>query len=38
MPIEQGRQRFEELKQAPPVLPAEMPAVKVRRKLRIPAQ
>lgn len=38
MPIEQVRQRFEELKTGePPKLPVEVPVVKVRRKLRIPA-
>ena len=38
LPIEQARQRFEELKTGePPKLPLEVPVVKVRRKLRIPA-
>lgn len=38
MPIEQGRQLFDELKSGePPKLPVEIPIVKVRRKLRIPA-
>lgn len=38
MPVEQARQRFEELKAGEvPVLPPEVPVVKVRRKLRIPA-
>lgn len=37
MPIEQVRQRFDELKAGePPQLPPEIPVVKVRRKLRIP--
>ncbi len=36
LPIEQGRQQFEEMKQEPvEVLP--LPLVKVRRKLRIPS-
>lgn len=38
VPIEQVRQRFDELKSGePPKLPPEVPVVKVRRKLRIPA-
>jgi hypothetical protein len=37
VPLEQARQRFDELKAGePPKLPAEVPVVKVRRKLRIP--
>jgi len=36
--VEQARQRFDELKAGePPQLPIEVPVVKVRRKLRIPA-
>ena len=39
IPVEQVRQRFEELKAGePPKLPTEIPVVKVRRKLRIPAE
>lgn len=38
IPVEQVRQRFNELKAGePPTLPPEIPVVKVRRKLRIPA-
>ena len=38
VPIEQVRQRFDELKASDtPKLPAEVPVLKVRRKLRIPA-
>lgn len=37
IPVEQARQRFEELKAEPPRMPVEVPVVKVRRKLRIPA-
>ena len=38
MPIEQARQYFEELKMGePPKVPEGIPVVKVRRKLRIPA-
>lgn len=37
LPIEQARQQFEELKNAPPVSP-DIPVVKVRRKLRIPVK
>jgi hypothetical protein len=39
MPVEQARQHFEELKSGePPKLPVQVPVVKVRRKLRIPAE
>ncbi len=38
IPVEQVRQRFEELKAGePPKISEEVPVVKVRRKLRIPA-
>ena len=38
MSVEQGRQLFDELKSGePPKLPVEVPVVRVRRKLRIPA-
>lgn len=37
LPIEQARQRFEELKNAPVIEP-NVPVVKVRRKLRIPVK
>lgn len=38
IPVEQVRQRFEELKSGePPKMPKEVPVVVVRRKLRIPA-
>lgn len=38
MPVEQARQHFEELKSGePPKIPEQVPVVKVRRKLRIPA-
>ena len=39
VPIEQARQHFDELKASEsPQLPPEIPVVKVRRKLRIPAE
>lgn len=39
VPVEQARQRFDELKAGePPQMPPEVPVVKVRRKLRIPAE
>ena len=39
MPVEQVRQRFDELKaREPPQMPPEVPVVKVRRKLRIPGE
>ena len=39
IPVEQARQRFEELKTGEPLtMPPEVPVVKVRRKLRIPAK
>jgi hypothetical protein len=38
MSVEQARQHFDELKSGePPKMPVEVPVVKVRRKLRIPA-
>jgi hypothetical protein len=37
MPVEQGRQNFDQLKGTPQEMPPEVPVVKVRRKLRIPA-
>lgn len=38
VPVEQVRQRFDELKSGEPLqMPPEVPVVKVRRKLRIPA-
>jgi hypothetical protein len=38
VPVELVRQRFDELKASePPKMPPEVPVVKVRRKLRIPA-
>ena len=36
IPVEQARQRFEELKAESPKMPEQIPVVKVRRKLRIP--
>lgn len=39
MPVEQARQHFEELRTGePPKLAEQIPVVKVRRKLRIPAE
>ncbi len=35
-PVEQARQQFDQMKEQPPK-PLEVPTVKVRRKLRIPA-
>lgn len=37
MPVEQGRQLFDELKGQPLELPPEVPKAPVKRKLRIPA-
>jgi hypothetical protein len=37
LPIEQARQRFDALKQTPEA-PKDVPVLKVRRKLRIPAK